>query len=357
MFGSSAPRQTADRQPKPLVSVVVLTRNGSRWLKRCLESVAASDYPAVEVIAVDNGSSDDSISILAGFKGVRIVAAGENLGYALGNNLGAQRSKGEFLFFLNDDTWVEETAVSRLVGAMGGSTQTGFCAGEICEYDSDTLVNCGVLLDIFGFPWKGATPEGGSSGFIYADGCALFVRAEVFRRLGGFDPHHFIFAEDSDLCWRGAITGYPTLAVPGARIHHYGGGVTTHSVFSKSNPDYERVHFTSTFRRRLTERNTLVNVARNYSPEVLVFLLPLYLVASIAEAVIFALFRRKSGMFGAYIWAWGSAARQLRSIIRARKALQSARVVGDRQLMGQMHWGYSKLETAMTRGLPRIKQP
>src|SRR6187455_3046398 len=108
--------QEASHPRLPTVSVVVLNFNGLKHLDACFTSLLALDYPAdrLELILVDNGSSDDSLSFMREhFPAVRLLETGGNLGFAGGNNFGAERASGEYVAFLNNDTRVKPDCCQR----------------------------------------------------------------------------------------------------------------------------------------------------------------------------------------------------------------------------------------------------
>ncbi|MBU4223242.1 MAG: glycosyltransferase family 2 protein, partial [Euryarchaeota archaeon] len=93
--------------PSPLVSVIIVNYNGKQYLKNCLSSLSAQSYPAIEVIFVDNASSDGSVEyVRKEFPSVRIIESKKNLGFAKGNNLGIREARGELIATLNNDTEV-----------------------------------------------------------------------------------------------------------------------------------------------------------------------------------------------------------------------------------------------------------
>ena len=107
--------------PSPSVSVIVLNYNGRQHLDDCFTSLLALDYPKdkLELMLVDNGSSDDSVEFTEKhFPSVRIVQSEENVGFASGNNLGAREASGEYIVFLNNDMRVDAQFVSQLIGAQ-----------------------------------------------------------------------------------------------------------------------------------------------------------------------------------------------------------------------------------------------
>src|SRR5262245_38640408 len=118
----------------PTVTVVVLNYNGLKHLESCFRSLLALDYPEdhIELMLVDNGSKDGSIAYMhEHFPGVRLVETGENLGFAAGNDYGAERATGEYVAFLNNDTRVEPEWLKELVNAVREGGQGTVCASSL----------------------------------------------------------------------------------------------------------------------------------------------------------------------------------------------------------------------------------
>ena len=101
---------------KSLVSVLIVNWNSKENLKDCLQSLFKIDYPNYEVIIVDNGSTDDSVSwVKKNYPGVIIAKANRNLGFAGGNEFGLKHCRGKYILFLNNDTLVTKSFLTELV--------------------------------------------------------------------------------------------------------------------------------------------------------------------------------------------------------------------------------------------------
>lgn len=193
--------------------VVVVTYNSARWLGGCVAALAGADFDAsrLNLIFVDNHSTDDSLSVLEalgrefpGFGGFRVLPQGENLGFSRGCNAGAAAGEAPVLFFLNADTEVHPGVFARLEHAIGE-------AGP--EY---AAFECRQLP--YEHP-KYYSPVTGETG--WASGAALAVRREVFAQVGGFDESIFMYCEDVDLSWRIRLAGYRLRYLPEAMVRHY----------------------------------------------------------------------------------------------------------------------------------------
>ena len=209
------------------IYVVILNWNGKDDTLACLSSLKKVKI-AHEVVVVDNGSTDDSVNrILASFPDIDLIETKDNLGYAGGNNKGicyALENGADFIFILNNDTIVEgnilEAFLQRATPIQGGSIR---------------LINHPKVLDHLGGNWnceKGKFDLVGQKSCIskwsrpitldYVCGAALFIRADVFRKIGLFEPRFFLFWEESDFCMRAKKKGYLSMSCPEAILYHKG---------------------------------------------------------------------------------------------------------------------------------------
>ncbi|MBU4076011.1 MAG: glycosyltransferase family 2 protein [Euryarchaeota archaeon] len=141
--------------PSPLVSVIIVNYNGKQYLKNCLSSLSAQSYPAIEVIFVDNASSDGSVEyVRKEFPSVRIIESKKNLGFAKGNNLGIREARGELIATLNNDTEVSSRWLEELVSAMNSDKKVGMCASKMLFMKDRGMINStGICLSRSGTCW------------------------------------------------------------------------------------------------------------------------------------------------------------------------------------------------------------
>jgi GT2 family glycosyltransferase len=211
------------------VAVIVLNWNGLEDTLECLESLQRSDYPAMSVIVVDNGSSDGSApAIRARFPSVRLIETGRNLGFVGGNNVGLEAALecgADLLFVLNNDTVLDPDCVSQLVRALDEDATIGIVGPLMRRTIRPDLVDMGGDFDF----WlggvhlrryvEGQTPEGVLP-IDYVWGCGLMARAQLLRTVGLFDPKYGAYFEDADLCMRAKAQGCRTAVTTRARMVH-----------------------------------------------------------------------------------------------------------------------------------------
>src|SRR5438093_2602479 len=142
-------------QGDPAISVVILNYNGANWLDRCLASIRQQTiFHRIEVIVADNASSDGSDrlaqKLLEGWPNGRFIDNGGNLGYCAGNNRGAEAARGKYLFFLNNDTWLEADCLEKLWSETE-RTQAGAAGPLVLDYADDNFQSIGGT----GFDWMG----------------------------------------------------------------------------------------------------------------------------------------------------------------------------------------------------------
>ena len=221
-----------------LACVILVNWNGWRDTLQCLESCAKLAYPHLEIIVVDNGSTDDSVARLRErFPGLRLIETGGNLGFAGGNNAGlhAALSMGAaYMWLLNNDTVVDPAALGALVDVMRADPSVGLAASKIYYQDEPgTLWYAGGFLSPLwgwsrhrglGEPDEGQYDE--LTAVNFATGCSLLARARAVRAIGPLDERYFLYWEDIDWSARARRAGWRVVYVPGSRVWHKLGAST-----------------------------------------------------------------------------------------------------------------------------------
>lgn len=323
----SAGRAPAPRLD-PLLSVIIINYNGAPWLQRCLDSLHRQTlFDQVEIIVADNASPDHSENLAAGlmrgWRNGRTLQHGSNLGYSQGNNQAARQARGRYLFFLNNDTWLEPDCLERLVRETQAAGAAA-AAPLVMDYLDGAIQSAGSSgFDVFGFVSRNAARPERREIFV-AEGCSLLVEREWFSRLGGFDDQFFMYADEYDLCWRLWLAGGSIILAPSARIHHRGAAAV-----NPCGGEQVLEARTSDTKRYYANRNNLLVLLKN-SQHLLLTLVPLQLVLLAAEALLmWAWTRRWSHVRRAYGQALADCWRLRGHILAERRRLRSLRQHGD----------------------------
>jgi len=225
------------------VTVVIVNWNGEQFLERCLTSLMSQTVKPLEVILVDNASSDGSVEIVRRFPLVRLIALGQNTGFAQGNNLGinAVSVESEWVALINPDAFAESRWLEALLEAAESNPGFDVFGSKLVNAGDPTLLDgAGDAYHLSGLVWRmghgspvPASTENECEVFSPCAAAALYRRSAL-QELGGFDEDYFCYVEDVDLGFRLRLAGYRCLYVPQSVAHHVGSGTTggQHSDFA-----------------------------------------------------------------------------------------------------------------------------
>ncbi len=211
----------------PLVSVIVLNYNAGDLLLNCIDSLKKSTYANLEILVVDNISSDGSQrKCKEKFPDIKLIQNEKNLGYCGGNNIGIKEAKGEFIVILNPDTIVEPNWVNELIFAHEKFGDGLYQPKILSLNDENIIQSTGNMLHVFGFGF--ARDKGNRitdkkeevEKIGYASGTCLFTSRKVIEKVGLLDEFLFLYHDDLDLGWRAAQIGINSYYVPDSKIFH-----------------------------------------------------------------------------------------------------------------------------------------
>ena len=226
---------------RPDVSVLVVNYNGGALLGACLRSITAHADVPLEVVVVDNGSSDGSEQQAEELPFVRLVRNDRNAGFGGGNNLAARHATGRYFLLLNADAELQ-SGLRDAVARMDADEKLGALGGRLHYPDGRPQPSAGyahgplrLVLSWTGLPGAGplfrrvyteaAFYERPRRPIAWASGALLLVRADAWETVGGFDEGFFMYVEDVDLGRRLRAAGFELAYVPElAALHHEGGG-------------------------------------------------------------------------------------------------------------------------------------
>ena len=318
-----------------MVSVIVVNCNGKKYLRNCLDSLYEADGEK-EIIVIDNGSTDGSRRFLYDeqvFGKIRFFDYYLNEGLAKASNKGASFAKGEYLFFLNNDTMVEPNIFTELL-----KIKTSIVGCRMFDYRGIRELDSKLVVDRFGYP------AGKGKRIFYPDG-AIFIKKSVFDELGGFDEKLFLYGEDRDLCWRALLMGFPCGYSDSAVFYHN----TTSVNDNKRNKSFD----TNYFRRKLSEKNTIRSMLKNYSFVSLFKILPQYLFWSILELTLL-MFIDPKAIWKSYLPAYWWNILNLKDTVKERRKIQKTRLISDKTIREIMSKKIGKLFVLQTFGLPKF---
>lgn len=227
------------------VAVVILNYNGQKFLEKFLPSVTENN-DGYEIIIADNASTDNSIDFLrSNYPNLKTIQLSSNEGFAGGYNNALREIEAEYYVLLNSDVEVSPSWTKPIIDLMDNDTSIAACQPKIRSYHQKNHFEyagaAGGYIDWLGYPFcRGRVFDSYEQDFgqyddskeiFWATGACMFVRAEVFHQLGGFDTHFFAHMEEIDLCWRIKNAGHKIMYSSASTVYHVGGG-TLH----KSNP-------------------------------------------------------------------------------------------------------------------------
>ena len=224
------------------VAVIILNWNGAALLRRYLPSVV-DHTPAdvADVIVADNGSSDDSLTVLRNeFPGVRVIALEQNYGFAEGYNRAIAQVNHPYTVLLNSDVRTPEHWLEPLLDYMEAHPEVGAVQPKLLHDRQDGREMfeyagaAGGYLDCHGYPYcrgrifESIEDDHGqydhiTPSILWGSGACLLVRTALYRQTGGLDNDFFAHMEEIDLCWRIHLTGHDIRMVPQSRVYHLGG--------------------------------------------------------------------------------------------------------------------------------------
>lgn len=309
-----------------LVSVVLVTWNSAQYLRRCLEGFRQQTHRAVELIAIDNASVDDSAALVEQHA-TTLIRNDTNRGFSAAVNQGIAMARGAFVLLLNPDCYLGPEYIERLVAAMQ-APDIGSATGMLIrargndieptnEIDSlgIRMTRTGRHLDI---TTNRQPPTANGQDVFGVSGAAGMFRMTFLRdvAIDGeiFDEDFFAYREDADLAWRGRLFGWRALCEPGAVAYHV--RRVTPEARRALPPDINMHSVKNRFLLRLKNegaylalRNAPFELARDF-------------------VVLLASLTVERASLRAFAWLWRNRAR----VLAKRRAIQSRRKVSDRDL-------------------------
>lgn len=218
------------------ISVSILTYNAQDLIEQCLESVLKQTYPNIEILVIDNGSTDKTLEIIRKIRvnsDIGIIINNKNLGFSAGHNIGIRESSGEYILCLNQDIVLDKDFVKYVAEAMEKDEKIGSVQGKLYRQEKILDTTGLVMFKNRRVVNRGQGEEDssavfGTSGEIFGvDGAAPLYRRKALEDIKinneYFDEDFFIYREDVDLAWRLRLYDWKAVYEPEAIGYHLRG--------------------------------------------------------------------------------------------------------------------------------------
>ncbi|MCK5454247.1 MAG: glycosyltransferase family 2 protein [Calditrichia bacterium] len=328
----------------PLVSIITVNYNGKDYLGELYKSLRHQKYHPVELILVDNASSDDSIQFVKeNFPEVKIIQNSENYMFARGNNIGIEAARGEIICLLNNDIKVAPDFLEKIIPAFEANPEMAACQPKVLDMSAPDHFEyagaSGGFIDKYGYPFMRGriffTLEKDQGQYddiveiFWSTGACFLIRKTVIADLGSLDEDFKMHMEEIDLCWRMHLSQYKIYCVPAAKVWHKGGGT-----LSAESPHKIYWNF----------RNNIFLLAKNLE---MLNLLRIFLIRIGLDgiALLREMFQGKFKCAASILKGYGWIFFNLRLLFRKRSTVQKMRKVRDRKIFeliypGSIVWEY-----------------
>lgn len=313
----------------PLVSVVIVSHNSREWLKTCLPSLYAQSYKNLEIVLIDNGSTDGSVLwVHDTYPDIKIERLETSQSLSKAINAGIRNAEGDYYLVMNPDVKLEANAITQLIKVAQKGCDCGAVAAKLKFLWAPSFMN-GLGNYVGAFSW------GTDNGLGHLDlgqfdhwqevpsACfaATLISASAWREIGPLDEKFPLYYEDSEWCYRARLFGYRILAAPYAVFYHaFGGRLPSGEGTSLTRQKLRQIGFGRM--RFITKLLTPVYFFQ-------------FLCGYLAEDILGFVLRLLSGrwkILGSYLGFWGDYFRSYPDILKERKVTQSRRVISDKDL-------------------------
>jgi len=231
-----------------MLSIIIVNYKSEKYLGKCVSSIKERILNVgYEIIIVNNDATDLEAQLP---KDIKLINSGENTGFGAGCNLGAKSARGEIICFLNPDTEIVSNNFSGAICEFTKDNELAIIGSKLISEDGKTqewiageeVTIWSTLMNNFGYKrdkkiWESTVPVKCA----WVSGAAMFIRKDIFDKLGGFDEKFFMYFEDIDLCRRARQLSYKVLYFPEFVVKHFGGGSFTSKI--KQKKYYHKAQF------------------------------------------------------------------------------------------------------------------
>lgn len=316
-----------------MISCIITNLNGERWLPKLLESIdnaiAEVSSEEVEVILVDDGSTDSSLSIFTAYAVNRptwvIVKNPSNVGWSASVNRGISSARGDPILVFSNDLTIGLTSIVQMVAAVRADLRIGLAQFNSLSMYNPVCQDSGLnFLDRFGYAYSSLPGEAVEDVF-FAEGVAFAVTRSAVAQIGVLDESYFMEYDDMDFSWRIRLAGLRVVFVPKAKIFHARGGTVGQTYFNRKLRNIE--HYT---------RNHIVTMYKNFTfKNFLIAVTGVIVIESIKSSYFWLTGRHTIG--NANITGLIRGLVMIPSVSSRRKAVQLHRRTSDTKILQEMH--------------------
>ena len=215
------------------IFVVIPSYNAAEWLATSIDSVLAQSFKDFELVIVDNGSLDDSRTVIESYQAkdprVRAIFLDKNYGYTGGVNPGMElaiKENAEFVAPFNNDAVADKDWLKRLYEYISAHPEVGIATCKLLHMGGKTIDSTADLYTVWGLPYPRGRDESGIDAYdseteiFGASGGASMYRVKMLREIGVFDQDFFAYYEDIDLSFRAHLAGWKVRYVPKSVVYH-----------------------------------------------------------------------------------------------------------------------------------------
>lgn len=323
---------------KGLVSIIIPVYNGERHLEELIESLINQTYKKIEIITIDNNSTDNSIKLLESFSEretpLRIFSSKKNQGYCGGCNKGIENAYGEFLLFLSQDRIMNNDWIEKTVVEMNKNEKIGCIIGKVVR-DGASSPEYGHSYDVYGAVLINGSPDESN---LFFGGGTILIRKKVLDEIGGFDPEFFIYQEDVDICWRIKLSGNQIKIVENAICQNKGGGISDTFYDSEGYQikfDSELMNM-PLYKFYYSQKNRIRTLLKNYSTKNVWKRIPITIVMIFLRGIFMSIKNKKGTYFVEVFRGFFWNIKYLGNTMKFRKKIQESRVIDDKEIEKHM---------------------
>lgn len=308
------------------VSIIIVNWNGKKWLERCINSLMKQSYHNYEIIFVDNASTDGSAEFVRKkYPRVIIIQNDQNYGFAKGNNIGFNNSKGEYVLLINSDTESQVGLIEELLNAFDIIPNLASVQPKLVLMNNHSIIDsCGSFLTNTTFLYHygnrkdQSLPKYNIPMPVYSHkGAVMMIKRKIIEKIHLFDNDFWCYYEETDFCHRAWIAGFECWYYPTTTVKHESG-------FTAIKFDEGKIQFHNF-------KNKLLCMIKNFEALTLLSILPIYFCINIILSIIWILQGKPRNAvipYKAIFWNIIN----IRATLKKRLTVQSNRKRSDRDV-------------------------